>query len=335
MLLWDQYSGLAWILQPSSCNEVNVDTQWHGGKCHVAGEDDRWPLWGWKTRVERPLTSLMSSSISAGLQSISVRFPPLAALAMAITALLPSEGGWGHEGLFSGHRSDSQVTHWSGHEDTSPKKLTLLLLLRHDAVDFVRFRNVKLGALGDLLKVRAFVQSTAKPGLPGGWLSLVPLLILAFKHSPGLWERKNGFAWVFFYIIIPGIFLFSKLMSNLENGRVHLLVVVLLASMFPRDSEQSAGLILPLEPSVLRALDLLHQPLLQPPTSRVWHLDSGKTTKVPDQQIRSEWSLFDLNREFLFRVKITTRWRLLSPSVIENKCWHLRLPAAFFALVEL
>lgn len=58
-------------------------------------------------------------------------------------------------------------------------------------------------------------------------------------------------------------------MSNLEDGRVHLLVVVLLPSMFPRDSEQSAALILPLKPSVLRALDLLHQPLFESPTSRV------------------------------------------------------------------
>lgn len=74
-------------------------------------------------------------------------------------------------------------------------------------------------------------------------------------------------------------------MSNLENGRVHLLVVVLFPSMFPGDSEQSAALILPLEPGVLPALDLLHQPLFQSPTSRVGHLDPGKTTKVPGHQI--------------------------------------------------
>lgn len=58
-------------------------------------------------------------------------------------------------------------------------------------------------------------------------------------------------------------------MSDLENGRVHLLVVVLFASVFPWDSEESAALILPLEPCVLRALDLLHQPLFQSATSRV------------------------------------------------------------------
>lgn len=74
-------------------------------------------------------------------------------------------------------------------------------------------------------------------------------------------------------------------MSNLENGRVHLLVVVLFPSMFPRDSEQSPRLILPLQPRVLRALDLLHQPLFQSPTSRVCHLDPGKPTKVPDDQV--------------------------------------------------
>lgn len=75
-------------------------------------------------------------------------------------------------------------------------------------------------------------------------------------------------------------------MSNLENGSVHLLVVVLFPSMFPRDSEESAAVILPLEPGVLRALDLLHQPLFQSPTSRVGHHDPGKkTTKVPGHQI--------------------------------------------------
>lgn len=97
--------------------------------------------------VGRRLTSLMSSSSSAGLQSISVIFP-LVVAAMAITALLPPEGRWGQEGLFNEHQSDtrhqsiSQVTHWSRHEDTSPNKLTLLLLLGDNAIDFVRFRNV-------------------------------------------------------------------------------------------------------------------------------------------------------------------------------------------------
>ena len=39
------------------------------------------------------LTSLMSSSSSAGLQSMSVISPELVVAAMAITELLPSEGG--------------------------------------------------------------------------------------------------------------------------------------------------------------------------------------------------------------------------------------------------
>lgn len=39
------------------------------------------------------LTSLMSSSSSAGLQSMSVISPELVVVAMAITELLPSEGG--------------------------------------------------------------------------------------------------------------------------------------------------------------------------------------------------------------------------------------------------
>lgn len=79
-------------------------------------------------------------------------------------------------------------------------------------------------------------------------------------------------------------------MSNLENGSVHLLVVVLFPSVFPRDSEESAAVILPLEPSVLPALDLLHQPLLQSPTSRIGHLDPGKNHQsawTPDYRVIS------------------------------------------------
>lgn len=82
----------------------------------------------------------------------------------------------------------------------------------------------------------------------------------------------------------PSYLLPLRLMSNLKNGRVHLLVVVLFAGVFPRDSEQSPRLILPLQPRVLPALDLLHQPLFQSPTSRVRHLSPGKTTQVPEQQ---------------------------------------------------
>lgn len=103
--------------------------------------------------------------------------PQLAVAAMAITVLLPSEGrqGGSFHSLTSVGRSRRR---WN--------QLTLLLLLGHDAVDFVRFRNVELGALGHLLEVRAFIESTAKSRLPGGRFSLVPLLVLAFKNSPGL-----------------------------------------------------------------------------------------------------------------------------------------------------
>lgn len=61
----------------------------------------------------------------------------------------------------------------------------------------------------------------------------------------------------------------ARLSSNLENGRVYFLVVILLPCMFPWDSEQSVAFILPLQSGVLPAMDLLHQPLLQPPTSSV------------------------------------------------------------------
>lgn len=62
------------------------------------------------------LTSLMSSSSSAGLQSMSMS-PQLAVAAMAIMVLLPSEGRGGQGGSFNGHWWDSRVTCWSGAED--------------------------------------------------------------------------------------------------------------------------------------------------------------------------------------------------------------------------
>lgn len=61
-------------------------------------------------------------------------------------------------------------------------------------------------------------------------------------------------------------------MSNLENGRVHFLVVILFPCVFPGDPEHGSAVVHPQESGVLRALDLLHQPLLQPATSRVRHL---------------------------------------------------------------
>lgn len=104
MLLWDQYSGLAWILQPSSCSEM-----WKHGDTEVM-ERMRDVLGG------GGLTSLMSSSSSAGLQSMSMS-PQLAVAAMAITVLLPSEGRGGQGGWFNGHWWDGQATCWSGDED--------------------------------------------------------------------------------------------------------------------------------------------------------------------------------------------------------------------------
>lgn len=65
-------------------------------------------------------------------------------------------------------------------------------------------------------------------------------------------------------------------MPNLKNGRVYFLVVILLPCVFPWNSEHGATLILPLQSGVLPALDLLHQPLLQPATSRVGHLNGEK-----------------------------------------------------------
>lgn len=57
--------------------------------------------------------------------------------------------------------------------------------------------------------------------------------------------------------------------TNLKNGCVYFLVVILFSCVFPWNSEHSAAFILPQESRILRTLDLLHQPLLQSPTSRV------------------------------------------------------------------
>ena len=62
-------------------------------------------------------------------------------------------------------------------------------------------------------------------------------------------------------------------MSNLEDGCVHFLVVILFPRMFPWNPEHSVAVVLPLQPTVLTTVDLLHQPLLQPPASSVGHLD--------------------------------------------------------------
>lgn len=58
----------------------------------------------------------------------------------------------------------------------------------------------------------------------------------------------------------------------LENRSIHLLVVVLFPSVFPRDAEHGFLLILPDEPRVQLAINLLNQPLPEPsPTIAVTH----------------------------------------------------------------
>lgn len=53
----------------------------------------------------------------------------------------------------------------------------------------------------------------------------------------------------------------SLTLTHLEDGGIHLLVVVLLASMFPGDPEQALLTALPHQPRVQATVDLLHQPL--------------------------------------------------------------------------
>lgn len=70
-------------------------------------------------------------------------------------------------------------------------KLTLLLVLRYDAVNFIRLRDVELRPFCHLLKVGTFIQGAAESGLPCCRLSLIALLKFAFKHSPRLWRGKK------------------------------------------------------------------------------------------------------------------------------------------------
>lgn len=53
----------------------------------------------------------------------------------------------------------------------------------------------------------------------------------------------------------------------LENGGVHLLVIILFARVFPRDPEHALLIIFPNQPWVHVAVDLLDQPLPKPPAA--------------------------------------------------------------------
>lgn len=70
-------------------------------------------------------------------------------------------------------------------------KLTLLLLLGYNAIDFIGIGDVQLRPFCHLLKVWTFIQRTAESGLPCCRLSPVPFLKLAFKHSPSLRRERS------------------------------------------------------------------------------------------------------------------------------------------------
>lgn len=53
----------------------------------------------------------------------------------------------------------------------------------------------------------------------------------------------------------------------LKNGCIHFLVIILLASMFPRDPEHALLIIFPNQPRVHVAVNLLNQPLPKPPAT--------------------------------------------------------------------
>lgn len=67
----------------------------------------------------------------------------------------------------------------------------------------------------------------------------------------------------------------------LEDGGVHFLVVILFASVFPRDPEHALLVVLPDQPWVHGTVDLLDQPLPQPPAAvAVTHPWKEKTWPV-------------------------------------------------------
>jgi len=85
--------------------------------------------------------------------------------------------------MFLGKEKQSAYTH--RHTNTH----TLLFLLWHNPVHFVRLRDVKLGSVSNFLKIWALVECTAQSGLPCRWFSFISLLKLPFKYRPRL--RKH------------------------------------------------------------------------------------------------------------------------------------------------
>lgn len=265
MLLWDQYSGLAWILQPSSCSKMWKHTvfqrkrsrsRWEMCLCECWGVD-RWelisPLW-WAPPVLQ--------GCSPCLCRHSWWSPPW-----------PSR-------CFCHLKGERGLLMDTGGTVKSPAGVEMKMKPTHSSA----LPQARCGRLCKAQKCRA-VSARSPPRSPGFYSEhsevgssrwqvqpCPPPYTCLWKQPRPVKERINSNS------RHPSYLLPLRLMSNLKNGRVHLLVVVLFAGVFPRDSEQCPRLILPLQPRVLRALDLLHQPLFQSPTSRVRHFNPGKTT---------------------------------------------------------
>lgn len=77
---------------------------------------------------------------------------------------------------------------WKSKKKTKHTR-TLLFLLWHNPVHFVRLRDIKLGSVSNFLKIWALVECTAQSGLPCRWFSFIPLLKLPFKNRPRLWKH--------------------------------------------------------------------------------------------------------------------------------------------------
>lgn len=74
----------------------------------------------------------------------------------------------------------------------------------------------------------------------------------------------------------------------LENGGIHFLIIILFASVFPRDPEHALLIVFPDQPRVHVAVDLLDQPLPKPPaTVPVTHPWKGNKTHSVILQISS------------------------------------------------
>lgn len=81
------------------------------------------------------------------------------------------------------------------------ERLTLLAD-GHQAVDLVRLRDVQLGSIHHLVKLRTLVEGAAQTGLPGRRVVLIPVRQLPFELGPRLQTETEQRALGLFCFVI-------------------------------------------------------------------------------------------------------------------------------------